>query len=61
MVANAAELPIRASMVPLNTDGFANLPSDSYLRLADQASRITRGDISRQQQIPIRRWALARR
>lgn len=53
MVANAADLPVQGSFVPLNTDGYTNLPSDWYLRLADQASRMLRGDIPLQREIPI--------
>ena len=53
MVPNAADLPVGASLVPLNSDGYTNLPSDWYLRLANQASRMLRGDIPLQQQIPI--------
>ena len=46
------ELPVEGTFVPLNIDG-TNLPSDWYLRLADQASRMLRGDIPLQSQIPI--------
>jgi hypothetical protein len=53
MAPNAANLPVGASLVPLNSDGYNNLPSDWYLRLADQASRMLRGDIPLQSQIPI--------
>src|SRR5438105_10649241 len=38
------ELPVQGTFVPLNIDG-QTLPSDWYLRLADQASRMLRGDI----------------
>jgi len=48
----AAALPAQGSFVPLNIDG-AVLPSDWYLRLADQASRMLRGDIPLQNAIPI--------
>ncbi|HWU36923.1 MAG TPA: hypothetical protein VN203_04690, partial [Candidatus Acidoferrum sp.] len=48
-----AQLPVNASFVPLNIDGQA-LPSDWYLRMADQASRMLRGDIPALPQIPIK-------
>ncbi|HVM49181.1 MAG TPA: Ig-like domain-containing protein [Candidatus Acidoferrum sp.] len=53
MVPNAANLPLGASLVPLNIDGSSNLTSDWYLRLADHASRMLRGEIPLQSQIPI--------
>jgi hypothetical protein len=46
------ELPVEGTFVPLNIDG-TNLPSDWYLRLADQATRMLRGDIPLQSPIPI--------
>jgi hypothetical protein len=46
------ELPVQGTFVPLNIDG-QELPSDWYLRLADQASRMLRGDIPRQATMPI--------
>ncbi|HEY9174550.1 MAG TPA: hypothetical protein VI136_19875, partial [Verrucomicrobiae bacterium] len=48
----AAELPAQGSFVPLNVDGYA-LPSDWYLRLADQAGRMLRGEIPFRSTIPI--------
>jgi hypothetical protein len=48
----ANELPAQGSFVPLNIDGY-NLPSDWYLRLADQAAQMLRGDIPPQDTIPI--------
>ncbi len=48
----AAELPAQGTFVPLNIDGY-NLPSDWYLRLADQAGKMLRGDIPVQSQMPI--------
>jgi hypothetical protein len=48
----AAQLPAQGTFVPLNIDGY-NLGSDWYLRLADQASRMLRGEIPLQQQMPI--------
>jgi hypothetical protein len=52
MAPTSAQLPTQATLVPLNIDGQA-LPSDWYLRLADQASRMLRGQIPLQSQIPI--------
>ncbi|HWH68332.1 MAG TPA: Ig-like domain-containing protein, partial [Candidatus Sulfotelmatobacter sp.] len=48
-----AELPVQGSFVPLNIDGQA-LPSDWYLRVADQASRMLRQEIPLQSVLPIR-------
>jgi len=48
----ANELPVQGTFVPLNIDGQA-LPSDWYLRLADQASRMLRGDSPLQTSMPI--------
>jgi Bacterial Ig domain len=48
----AAEVPAQGSWVPLNIDG-QNLPSDWYLRLAGEASRMLRGDIPLTNAIPI--------
>ncbi len=47
-----AELPVQGTFVPLNIDG-QTLPSDWYLRLADQAARMLRGDIPLQAVKPI--------
>ena len=47
-----AELPAVGNFVPLKIDGI-NLPSDWYLRLANEASQMLRGDIPLQTQIPI--------
>jgi hypothetical protein len=47
-----AELPAAGNFVPLNVDGI-NLPSDWYLRLANVASEMLRGDIPLQTQVPI--------
>ena len=41
-----------AALVPLNIDGY-NLGSDWYLRLADQAGKMLRGEISVRSTIPI--------
>jgi hypothetical protein len=46
------EIPAQGSWVPLNIDGVA-LPSDWYLRLANEASKMLRGDIPLQNTIPI--------
>ncbi len=46
------ELPVQGSWVPLNIDGQA-LPSDWYLRLADEATKMLRGDRPLQLSIPI--------
>ncbi len=48
----ANELPAQGSFVPLNIDGIS-LPSDWYLRLADEASKMLRGEIPLQSTIPI--------
>jgi hypothetical protein len=53
MVPNTSGLPVQCSLVPLNSDGYTTLPSDWYLRLADQASQMLRGDIPLQSHIPI--------
>ena len=46
------ELPVQGTFVPLNIDGQA-LPSDWYLRLADQAGRMLRGEMSLRTSMPI--------
>jgi hypothetical protein len=48
----AAELPAQGTFVPLNIDGTI-LPSDWYLKLADQAGKMLRGEIPLQSTIPI--------
>ncbi|MEY2427746.1 MAG: hypothetical protein QOJ40_631 [Verrucomicrobiota bacterium] len=48
----ANEIPAQGSFVPLNIDGDS-LPSDWYLRLANEASKMLRGDIPLQNTIPI--------
>jgi hypothetical protein len=48
----ANEIPAQGSWVPLNIDG-SSLPSDWYLRLAGEASRMLRGEIPLQSTIPI--------
>ena len=40
----SAQLPAQGKFVPLNADG-TNLPSDWYLRLANQAGKMLRGEI----------------
>ena len=52
MAATPNELPVQGTFVPLNIDGQA-LSSDWYLRLADQAAKMLRGEIPLQSQIPI--------
>ena len=47
-----AELPVQGAFVPLNIDGQA-LPSDWYLRVADEAGKMLRGEIPVQSQLPI--------
>jgi hypothetical protein len=51
-VPTAAGLPAQGSFVPLNIDGY-NLSSDWYLRLADQAGKMLRGEIPVTNVIPI--------
>jgi hypothetical protein len=46
------ELPGEDTFVPLNVDGY-NLGSDWYLRLADQAGKMLRGEIPVTSNIPI--------
>ncbi len=48
----AAQLPAQGTFVPLNADGY-NLGSDWYLRLADQAGKMLRGEIPVTSTIPI--------
>jgi len=51
-VPTAAQLPAQGTFVPLNIDGY-NLNSDWYLRLADQAGKMLRGEIPVTSTIPI--------
>jgi len=51
-VPTAAQLPAQGTFVPLNIDGY-NLNSDWYLRLANQAGRMLRGQIPITNGIPI--------
>lgn len=48
----AAQLPAQGAFVPLNIDGY-KLNSDWYLRLADQAGKMLRGEIPLASRIPI--------
>ncbi|MEI9960486.1 MAG: glycoside hydrolase family 71/99-like protein [Limisphaerales bacterium] len=48
----AAQLPAQGTFVPLNIDGY-NLDSDWYLRLANQAGKMLRGEIPVTSTIPI--------
>ncbi len=49
-----AQLPAQGAFVPLNIDGYT-LNSDWYLRLADQAGKMLRGEIPLTSTIPIAR------
>ena len=53
MAPTRAELPAQGAFVPLNIDG-QQLPTDWYLRLADQAGRMLRHEIPLQWQMPIK-------
>jgi hypothetical protein len=46
------ELPVEGTFVPLNIDG-QNLPSDWYLRLANEAGKMLRGETPLRAQMPI--------
>jgi hypothetical protein len=48
----ANDLPLQGWWVPLNIDGVP-LPSDWYLHLADEASKMLRGEIPLQNSMPI--------
>jgi hypothetical protein len=48
----AAELPVQGTFVPLNIDG-TNLPSDWYLKLANEAGKMLRGETPVQSALPI--------
>jgi hypothetical protein len=52
LVTTPAQLPAQGTFVPLNADGY-NLGSDWYLRLADQAGKMLRGEIPVTSTIPI--------
>lgn len=52
MAPTSAQLPAQGKFVPLNIDGKA-LPSDWYLRLADEASKMLRREIPLTSQMPI--------
>jgi hypothetical protein len=52
MAPTPAQLPAQGRFVPLNVDG-EQLPSDWYLRMADQASRMLRGNTRLQSVRPI--------
>jgi len=52
LVPTAAQLPAQGTFVPLNADGY-KLGSDWYLRLADQAGKMLRGEIPVTGSIPI--------
>jgi hypothetical protein len=46
------QLPAQGTFVPLNADGI-NLPSDWYLRLANETGKMLRGEIPVRSQMPI--------
>jgi hypothetical protein len=48
----AAQLPVHGTFVPLDADGI-KLPGDWYLRLADEAGKMLRGEIPLTNTIPI--------
>jgi hypothetical protein len=52
MAPTADQLPAQGTFVPLNIDGY-NLGSDWYLRLAEQAAKMLRGEIPLTSTIPI--------
>jgi hypothetical protein len=52
MAPTSNELPVEGTFVPLNIDGQA-LPSDWYLRVADQAGRMLRREIPLTSTLPI--------
>ena len=52
MVTTPAGLPAQGAFVPLNIDG-QNLPSDWYLRLANEAGKMLRSETPLQNQVPI--------
>jgi hypothetical protein len=52
MAPTTNQLPVGAALVPLNIDGYP-LPSDWYLRLANQAGKTLRGEILLLPQMPI--------
>src|SRR6478609_65513 len=52
LVPTPAQLPAQGTFVALNADGY-NLGSDWYLRLADQAGKMLRGEIPVTSPIPI--------
>ncbi|HET8708873.1 MAG TPA: glycoside hydrolase family 71/99-like protein [Candidatus Saccharimonadales bacterium] len=49
----SASWPSSLTMVPLHSDGYTQLPSDWYLQVSDQVSRMTRGDIPLSLTMPI--------
>ncbi len=52
MAPTPAQLPVQGSFVPLNVDGYA-LPSDWYLQLAGEATKMLRGEIPVTSTVPI--------
>lgn len=51
MAATPAELPTQSSFMPLNIDGQA-LHKDWYLRVADEAGKMLRGETTLQTRLP---------
>ena len=49
---SAAQLPVQGNFVPLDIDGNT-LPADWYLRLANEAGKMLRGEIPVQTKVPI--------
>ncbi|MFC2079568.1 hypothetical protein ACFLSZ_06280 [Candidatus Bipolaricaulota bacterium] len=48
----SAEIPAQGTFVPLDIDGYA-LPSDWYLQLAREATRMVTGEIPLTAEMPI--------
>jgi hypothetical protein len=53
LAATKAQLPAQGTFVPLDIDGL-NLPSDWYLRVAGEATKMVRGDTPLRRNLPIR-------
>jgi len=52
VVSSTRQLPQQGSLVALDADGL-ELPSDWYLRLAGQASRLLRGEMQPSAELPL--------
>jgi hypothetical protein len=48
----SAESPGGMQMVPTNSDGYSQLPSDWYLKVSDYIGRMTRGEIPNTKTLP---------